>query len=88
MRRDGWEPVPDELPAGAHTAELRYPGMLSRVVLSGCLQVACPGYGVVDLHPGDQLTLEAGLVHDLTAQGGEPAAFLAAARQAGQSPLS
>lgn len=65
LERDGLSLETMTYPVGFSSPEQTLPETVVWVLVQGCLQVACPGYGVVELHPGGQLTLQAGTTFDL-----------------------
>ena len=69
-----------EMPAGEHTIERKYERDALAVVVSGRLQVALPGSGVVELGPGDMLEIRPHVLHDLTVVGAQPVQYLLAFR--------
>ena len=76
MQREKMKAVSETLPLGTQTQEMKHATPLVRVVLKGCLQCSFPGYGVVDLAPGDCLEIAAHTQHDLKVTGSEAAQLL------------
>ncbi len=66
------------LPTATQTEEMKFAEACTRILLSGTLQCAMPGYGVVDLQPGDILEIQGGILHDLRITGSQGATFLLA----------
>jgi hypothetical protein len=56
----------EALPAGYRSAEQQETTPVLRWLLSGVLQLALPGYGVVELHPGDQYIIAPDFTYDVT----------------------
>lgn len=65
---------------GAPTPELKFPTQTVRTVVSGTLQCAFPGYGVLELKAGDSVEIQADTRHDLKAMGKDPVILLKAFR--------
>lgn len=68
----------ESLAPGPQTEEMLHPTKTVYILLAGSLQCAMPGYGVVDLQPGDQLEVAANTRHDLKAHGQDLAQYLRA----------
>ncbi|MBX2861041.1 MAG: cupin domain-containing protein [Vampirovibrio sp.] len=75
---DGLDVETVTFPVGEKTQELRYVAKQVRIVVSGHLQYAFPGYGVVELYPGDQLNIEANILYDVSNPDGVEAVLLKA----------
>jgi hypothetical protein len=76
LERDGLNLETLTYPAGFSSPEQTLPETVVWVLVQGCLQVACPGYGVVELHAGCQLTLQAATTFDLRVLGGDDVLLL------------
>ncbi|MBY0450665.1 MAG: hypothetical protein K2X01_08590 [Cyanobacteria bacterium] len=82
LEREGFHPKQQEHPAHSHSPELKFPMPLVRVVVSGHVQYSFPGYGVVELNPGDRLDLDANILHNVTVTSSTPAVTLNAVPEA------
>jgi hypothetical protein len=80
LQREGLEYQRVEHPPKTHTPEVKYDTPVIRVVVSGAIQYSFPGYGVVELRPGDRLDLTADLLHDIKVISPEPAVTLDAVK--------
>jgi hypothetical protein len=65
LERQGLTPAEKSYTAGTHTQELKQESGMVQVLIEGHIQFSFPGYGVVELHPGDQVDIDAGLTHDI-----------------------
>lgn len=80
MAREGLCATPSELALHTHTVEMKFEKTAVQVVVSGKIQYAFPGYGVIDLEPGDILEINPGVLFDMTVSGAQPALLLEALR--------
>jgi hypothetical protein len=80
MSREGLLASQSELAAQTQTNEMKFDQTVVMVLVSGRIQYAFPGYGAVDLEPGDVLEIDPGVLHDITVCGGQPALILQALR--------
>jgi mannose-6-phosphate isomerase-like protein (cupin superfamily) len=55
----------EELPANTTTPEMKAPQTVTKVVISGQCQIAFPGFGTVDLKPGDRVDIEPDTLFDM-----------------------
>lgn len=76
LRREGLSSVTSTYEEGSHTEERKLPVAQTLVLVSGRLQVSFPGYGVVELQPGDQLDITPNTIHDLKVLGTQAATLL------------
>lgn len=81
MSREGLQANQSELPAQSRTQEMKFDRTMVMVVVSGRLQYAFPGYGVIDVEPGDVLEINPGVLYDVTVSSAQPAIFLQAIRE-------
>lgn len=81
MLRDGLKAEPLELAAKTHSPEVKYPQTAVRVLVEGTIQYSFPGYGVIELEPGDMLEIQPGVLHDVTVSSSRPAVLLQAFRE-------
>lgn len=77
--REGLTPSEESLLAGK-TPEMKYAQVTVYVLVSGNVYVGFPGYGSVDLDPGDILEIFADTTHDLVVTGQGQAVLLKAFR--------
>ena len=80
MAREGLESNQSELPAQSRSQEMKFDQVSVTVVVSGRLQYAFPGYGVIDVEPGDILEISPGVLHDVSVSSTQPAILLQALR--------
>ena len=80
MVREGLSASQNELAAQSQTNEMKFDRTVVMVLVSGRIQYAFPGYGVVDLEPGDVLEINPGVLHDITVCSSQPATLLQALR--------
>ena len=78
LEREGLSAREEIHAAGSISPEIKFEAPMVRVVVSGNIQVSFPGYGVVELNPGDRLDVEAHFLHDMTVSSMEPAITLVA----------
>ena len=81
MERDGLHPEQQEIAAGTHTAEVKFTQVMVRTVSAGEVQCSFPGYGVVELHPGDSVEIQPDTLHDIKVISREPAVLLSSLRE-------
>lgn len=65
LSREGLTPDITELPEQTHTPEMRFDKPIVYVLISGHIQYSFPGYGVIELEPGDMLEIHPGILHDV-----------------------
>jgi hypothetical protein len=80
MEREGLQATPIELAAQTHTPEMKFEQTRVSVVVAGKVQYSFPGYGVIELGPGDILEINPGVLHDIIVSGPQPAMLLEASR--------
>jgi hypothetical protein len=80
LTREGLLPEQVELAAKMHTPEMKFDKTAVRVLVSGKLQFSFPGYGVIELEPGDILEINPGVLHDIIVSSSQPAIALEAFR--------
>ncbi len=80
MHREGLQPSQSELAGQSRSLEMKFNQNRVLVVVQGQLQFAFPGYGVIDLDPGDILEINTGVLHDVTVKGSQDAVLLQALR--------
>ncbi len=80
MAREGLQAESAELAPQTHTPEMKFERTAVRVLVSGKLQFSFPGYGVIELGPGDILEINPGVLHDIIVSGSQPAVLLEALR--------
>lgn len=78
LNREGYQPQEELYPAGMHTPEMIFSHRTIRILLSGCVQVAFPGYGVIELNPGDRIDIEPNVLHDILVSSPTPATLFVA----------
>ncbi len=78
LEREGYEMETIEVPAGTHTPEFIFDDAVVRVLMTGHIQYSFPGYGVIELNPGDMLRIEPGVRHDAIVSSEEAATLLRA----------
>jgi mannose-6-phosphate isomerase-like protein (cupin superfamily) len=81
MAREGLEAKVMELSAKTSTPEMKFEKIAVRVLVSGQVQFAFPGYGVIELDPGDILEINPGVLHDIMVLGSQPAMLLEAFKE-------
>jgi hypothetical protein len=81
LTREGLLPQQTEWASNTHSPEMKFPQTVVRVVVSGKLQYSFPGYGVIELEPGDILEINPGVLHDVIV-GSHPTILLEAIRPA------
>lgn len=82
MTREGLKPEQTELASHTQSAEMKFSEIVVRVVVTGRLQYSFPGYGVIELEPGDILEINPGVLHDVIVASSHPATILEATRSA------
>lgn len=75
MNRECHRIEEEEVPLGK-TQEMKFKEAILRVPLSGAISFGFPGYGSVDLEPGDILEIQPNILHDITISGHQPALIL------------
>ncbi len=80
LAREGLDASQSELPAQSRSQEMKFDQAMVMVVVAGRLQYAFPGYGVIDVEPGDILEINPGVLYDVTVSGLQPAILLQACR--------
>lgn len=80
MAREGLRASQSELPGQSRSPEMKFDRTAVMVVVSGQLQYAFPGYGVIDVDPGDILEINPEVLHDVTVSSTQPAVLLQALR--------
>ena len=80
LEREGLQPVQSELPPKTHSPEIKFAQPVVRVVVSGKVQYSFPGYGVIELEPGDILEISSDVLHDVIVESHQPALILEANR--------
>ncbi len=81
MKREGLDCTFQQMNGGERTPETRYGEGFISAVVSGMMQYAFPGYGVIEVRPGDWLEIQPGIIHDVLVLGEAPATFLQAFRK-------
>jgi hypothetical protein len=81
LAREGLQAEPRELPPRTRTPEMRFDRTAVRVLVAGHIQYSFPGYGVIELHPGDMLEIFPGVLHDVIVAGSQQAVLLEAFRE-------
>jgi hypothetical protein len=76
--REGLTPENLELPADIHTPEMKFEQSVVRVLVAGHIQYSFPGYGVIELDPGDMLEIQPGVLHDAIVSASQAAVLLQA----------
>jgi quercetin dioxygenase-like cupin family protein len=79
MIREGLKPIQTQLEPHTHSPEIKFAQTAVRVLVSGKVQFSFPGYGVIELDPGDILEIEPNVLHDIMV-GSQPAVLLEAFR--------
>lgn len=64
MTREGLCPEQVELPANSRSPEMKFEQTRVLVASAGCVQVSFPGYGSVEVFPGDILEIQPHTTHD------------------------
>jgi mannose-6-phosphate isomerase-like protein (cupin superfamily) len=80
MAREGLRASQNELPPQSRSPEVKFDQTVVMVLVSGHLQYAFPGYGVIDVDPGDILEINPGVLHDITVSSSYSAILLEAFR--------
>lgn len=80
LSRDGLESEAHEVPPQTHTPEMKFDRPAVRALVTGNVQYSFPGYGVIELHPGDILEILPDSLHDIIVSGNQPAILLEAYR--------
>lgn len=80
LAREGLRAGQVDLPAQSRSQEMKFEQAMVMVVAVGRLQYAFPGYGAIDVGPGDILEINPGVLYDVTVSGTQPAILLQAAR--------
>jgi hypothetical protein len=80
LEREGLKPEQAELPSPSHSPEMKFDRSVVRVLVNGKVQYSFPGYGVIELEPGDVLEINPGVLHDVIVAGSQPAILLEADR--------
>lgn len=80
LTREGLQPEQRELSALSQTPEMRFSQTAVQVLVSGKLQFSFPGYGVIELEPGDILEINPDVLHDIIVSSSQTAIFLQALR--------
>lgn len=80
MVREGLQPLQTQLEPQTHSPEIKFDKTAVRVLLSGKVQFSFPGYGVLELAPGDILEIEPDVLHDIIVSSHQPAVLLEAFR--------
>jgi hypothetical protein len=62
--REGLNAEELELPAETYTPEMKFEKATIRVLVAGNIQYSFPGYGVIELLPGDMVEIQPGVLHD------------------------
>lgn len=78
MSREGLQSEVQELPAYSRSQEMKF--ARTRVIISsqGKVQVSFPGYGVIEIMPGDILEIAPDTIHDLIVENNQPSTILQA----------
>lgn len=69
MDREGFAGGVESLAASAKTPEMKFDKEVFLAPVAGVVQVAFPGYGVIELNPGDILEIQPHTTHDMIAIG-------------------
>lgn len=80
LSREGLVGEPHEVPPQTHTPEMKFDRRAVRALVAGSVQYSFPGYGVIELHPGDILEILPDSLHDIIVSGSQPAVLLEAYR--------
>jgi mannose-6-phosphate isomerase-like protein (cupin superfamily) len=80
LSREGLQAKLLEVARDTHTPEMKFDKTVVWALVSGFLQVSFPGYGVIDLRPGDTLEVEANTLYDLIVDHSQPVQLLEAFR--------
>ncbi|HEY9746060.1 MAG TPA: hypothetical protein V6C99_07570 [Oculatellaceae cyanobacterium] len=72
MIREGLQPASQELPGQSRSPEMKFPKTRVIVASSGKVQVSFPGYGVIEISPGDILEIAPDTLHDLIVEHAQP----------------
>jgi hypothetical protein len=81
LEREGLQPKQTEWLPQTHSPEMKFSQVVVRVLVSGKVQYSFPGYGVIELEPGDILEINPGVLHDVIVDA-HPATLLEAMRPA------
>lgn len=80
LEREGLRPEKTELASHTHSPEVKFDQVVVRVLVFGKVQYSFPGYGVIELEPGDVLEINPGVLHDVIVASSQPATMLEAIR--------
>jgi hypothetical protein len=80
LGREGLHANLQEFASNSRTPEMKFDKPVVWALISGQLQVSFPGYGVIDLKPGDMLEVEADILYDLIVTHDHPVQLLEAFR--------
>jgi hypothetical protein len=78
LQREGLQSESIELAAQSQTPEMKFDRAVVMVPALGQLQVSFPGYGAIELAPGDILEINPGVLHDIIVIGSQSAIILQA----------
>ena len=78
LAREGLQPEQIELAAKSHSPEMKFDRIRVSVVVSGKVQYSFPGYGAIELEPGDILEINPGVLHDIIVASVQSATLLQA----------
>jgi hypothetical protein len=80
MNREDLQPETQELAPQSRSQEMKF--AQTRVIISsqGKVQVSFPGYGVIEILPGDILEIAPDTLHDLIVESQQPSIILQAFR--------
>lgn len=79
LTKENLAPQSEELPMGK-THEMKFEKPVVYTLVSGALYFGFPGYGSVDLKPGDTLEIKPGVLFDITVTGTVSAKLFTAVR--------
>ena len=80
--QENLSPTTQTLCANSQTPEMKFEKVAIKVLVSGKLQFAFPGYGVIELHPGDILEINPDTLHDIYVLSSQEAILLEAFKEA------
>ena len=80
LAREGLKAESIQRDPHTHSMEMKFDKTAIRVMVSGQLQYSFPGYGVIELMPGDILEIQPDVLHDVMVSGENPAVVLEALR--------
>ena len=80
LEREGLQPQQTELAAQSHSPETKFQQVAVKVLVAGKVQYSFPGYGVIELEPGDVLEINPGVLHDVIVASTQPAVLPEAIR--------